>query len=265
MNTLKLLDRLFVTAAITIVSLMSSAECSASVQTYGFTKLTANSSSNISGQLFVDVWDAAQALTDLTSFYGAGVPNVDIAPDEVLFVFRNLVTATTPGSITQVYFDDGTLLGIPRVWDFDDNTNLRGDTDFHQGDSGPGPDDLPGGNLATPGFVTTVNFLAKADAPPTQNGVNGALDLLGISFQLQSGQDWEDTIAAFALGGADGGLRIGLHVQSQADGQSDGYINGGPLPPPPGGDPPFVPEPTSFAVWSLIVGLGAVLTSRSKR
>jgi hypothetical protein len=34
------------------------------------------------------------------------------------------------------------------------------------------------------------------------------------------------------------------------------------VPPPPGGPPPGLPEPTSVAVWSLLVGIAAFLSSR---
>lgn len=258
--------KLLITAIVasSVLHLVAASASFASVQTFGFTNITNNGGPNVASQLFVDVWDANGALTGLPAFYGTGVPSsLNIAPDHVLFVFRN--TAAIASIITQVYFDDGTLLNpsTPRVWDTDDNTNLRGNVDFTQGAGGPGPGVLPGGASLPIPFVVTAGFLAKADAPPPMRGINDGSDLLGLSFQLINGQTWSDTIAAFSLGGNVGGLRIGLHVQGLPGGQSDSFINTIPdLPPPLGGT---VPEPISVAVWSLILGLASVFTARARQ
>jgi hypothetical protein len=85
--------------------------------TYGFKCISNNKGGDAAigeAQLFVDV-----------SEYGNG---------QVLFLFRNVGSAAS--SITDVYFDDGTLLGIAEI--------VNGDrVKFSQGAS---PGDLPAGN-----------------------------------------------------------------------------------------------------------------------
>ncbi|MBX9793296.1 MAG: hypothetical protein K2Y02_03245 [Burkholderiaceae bacterium] len=71
-------------------------------------------------QFFVEVYDPSSA---------------SIAANQVLFKFRNVGPAAS--SITDVYFDDGTLLGIANVLN-------HGGVDFSQGAS---PANLPGGTI----------------------------------------------------------------------------------------------------------------------
>src|SRR5512145_721995 len=89
----------------------------ASADVIGFFKLTNNGNEDVSAQLSVDV--------------------TAVGTDQVAFTFYNNVGIAS--SITDVYFDDGTLLGIASV------TGSAG-VDFSQLAS---PGDLPGGNLAS--------------------------------------------------------------------------------------------------------------------
>lgn len=57
-------------------------------------------------------------------------------------------------------------------------------------------------------------------------------------FDLQSGLDCDDVLAALNLDGADGGLRIGIHVQGFASGGSESFVNN---PPPTDITPPTCP------------------------
>lgn len=178
-------------------SVLLAQEASAISVTYGFDAVTANSAVNTAtaGQYSVEVADGA----------GAG---------QVQFIFRNSGPAAS--SITDVYFDDGTLLGIASV------TGGTG-VDFSQGAS---PGDLPGGN--TIGFDTTAGFSADSNPPAQPNGVNPGEELT-IVFDLINGLTVQDTINALNSG-ID--LRIGIHVQGFADGGSESFVN---TPVPDGG------------------------------
>jgi hypothetical protein len=157
---------------------------------YSFTEITNNSSIDVSGQLAVEVTDA-----------GAG---------QVAFTFTN--SGPLASSITDVYFDDGTLLGIASV------TNGTG-VDFSQGAS---PGELPGGSAIS--FQTTAGFSADSNPPTQPMGVNPG-ETLTITFNLINGMTFADTIAAIEQATGDGSLRIGLHVQGLSDGQSESYVN----------------------------------------
>ena len=192
---------------------------SASATQFTFTNITNNGNTDISGQLTVDVTAGTVAGT-------------------VDFLFKNNVGIAS--SVAEIYFDDGTLLGISSV------TNGTG-TNFTGGSANPG--DLPGGNtLATP-FVTTAGFLAESSGA-NANGINAATESVTITFTLINGKTFADTIAALE-GGVD--LRIGLHVRSiGTTGGSDSYVNN------PGGGDPSVPDGgTTVSLLGLaLAGMG---------
>jgi hypothetical protein len=149
---------------------------------------------------------------------------------QVLFQFKN--TGASASSITDVYFDDGTLLGIASL------TNGSG-VAFSQDAS---PPDLPGGNTLVPAFEVTAGFLADSDPPAQPNGVNPG-ETLGIVFDLQSGGTFANILAELASGE----LRIGIHVQGYDTEGSESFVNN--------------PVPIPAAVWlfgSGLLGLAAV-------
>jgi MYXO-CTERM domain-containing protein len=194
---------------------VSSATALATV-TYSFQNVTANSVAN-----------AASGQAQLS---------VDVAPvglNQVSFTFFNAGPAAM--SITDVYFDDGTLLGIASI------TNGPG-VNFSQGAS---PPNLPGGNLLTPAFNTTAGFFADSDPPAQPNGVNPG-EQLTIVFDLINGQTFNDTINALNTPGDY--LRIGIHVQGFADGGSESFVNN-------------VPAPGMLA----LAGAGGLFAARRKR
>jgi hypothetical protein len=180
---------------VAVLALVSSADAAF----FGFTRITSNSSQDVAAQLFVDVTDPGGGQVDFT-FYNLG---------------------TIPGSIADIYFDDNeadlNLLGIASITDSGTNVDFTNPAT---------PGNLPGGNLASPPFVTTGAFSANSTNPITENGVNNALDLttewVTITFNLTAGTSFADVLAAIAAGE----LRMGLHVQGiGTDGNSDGFVN----------------------------------------
>jgi hypothetical protein len=141
---------------------------------------------------------------------------------QVLFTFNN--SGPDDSSIADVYFDDGALLSIAII------INSVG-VSFSQGAS---PGNLPAAANASPPFVTTAGFSADSDSPVQPNGVNPG-EVLGIRFDLQPGQTFNDVLADLA----DGTLRIGLHVQGYESGGSESFVN--------------APEPTALVLSGLVV------------
>lgn len=84
---------------------------------------------------------------------------IDLGGSQVRFKFGNNSTS----SMTDVYFDDGSLLGIAFIC-------YSSGVSFSQGAS---PPNLPVGDSVSPAFVTTAGFLADSDEPVSHNGVPG--------------------------------------------------------------------------------------------
>ena len=158
--------------SLVVFLLILSTEARAEMYTYGFksiTNTTADSTAIGEAQLFVDV---------------SGNPGVE----EVLFTFRNV--GPEPSTIGEVYFDDGTLLGIADIYD------NPPDVDFIPGivPGSVSPPDLPSGNNAYPPFQVTAGFLADS-AGNNSTGVDTG-ESLGILFNLLPGKTITDVIAA---------------------------------------------------------------------
>lgn len=148
-------------------------------------------------------------------------------------------------SLTDVYFDDGTLFGI---------SSIAGSSGVSFDDPAS-PPDLPGGNSIDPKFETTKNFSADSDTPVLANGVNAAGEYLDVTFQLLTGKTLQDTIDALASGE----LRVGVHVQGIAPaGGSEAGVTGG--------DPPHVvPGPTVLPLALSCAAFGLFLRRRQRR
>ena len=158
----------------------------------------------------------------------------DAGSNQVLFAFSN--TGPDASSITQIYFDDGVLSGIASIDDSDSGVSFS---------TGASPPDLPGGNNASPAFVTTAGFLASSDSPVQPNGVNPG-ESLGILFNLIDDKVFGDVLDSIYSGA----LRIGLHVQGFASKGSESFINGSSNNTNP------IPEPaTMLLLGSGLVGL----------
>jgi hypothetical protein len=182
-------------AAASVAAVCSAPQvASAASTTYTFDCITSNNPVNCGvgeAQLTVEVIEQADPATVVFRFENAG-------PED--------------SSITDVYFDDGTLLGIASIAD------SGGGVAFSQGAS---PGDLPGGNGLDPNFDATAGFTADSDPPAQPNGVNPG-EWLEITFNLIAGQTYLDVINALN-GGED--LRIGIHVQGFEDGGSESFVN----------------------------------------
>lgn len=234
---------------ITVASLLAATSVQATTYTYGFdwisngANATASAINTGEAQFFVDI-------SQYSINGGTG------GTEQVLFNFRN--TGSSNSIIREIYFDDGTLLGISTLLE---PTGVN----FTAGSANPG--NLPGGNNIN--FVTSAGFLADANNPAGTNG-NGIDqgESLGVVFDLINGRTFADTIAAlnatdFATGNttlANGdALRIGIHGAGFPDGSSASFVNGG-------GNPP-VPEPSTYAMFGTAFAiLGFVgYRSRSRR
>lgn len=177
---------------------------------YGFGNISANNVNDAAigeAQMFVDVTDNGS--------------------NQVLFLFSNI--GPDASSITDVYFDDGSLLGIAQI------LNGAG-VDFS---AGANPSNLPSANDASPAFVTTTGFGADAEPAPPLNGVNPG-ETLGILFSLQGGKFFSDVLTE--LGNGD--LRIGIHVQGFAGVGSESFVN----------DPQVIPAPGAVLLGAIGFG-----------
>lgn len=179
--------------------------------------------------------DGALHLTMDVTNAGAGL---------VDFTFRN--TSSLGAVISEVYFDDGTLLGISSLTDSGIGVSFT--------NLGVNPSNLPSANNASPPFATTTGFSADV-VKNTNDGVanlpdGGVQEFLTVRFNLINGKTFNDTIDALdgVLSHTTSGgvvypdLRVGLHVRSFNNGGSESFINVSPS------SISAVPEPESYAL-----------------
>jgi hypothetical protein len=185
--------------AITLFSITIS---SAHANVYSF---SSNCSNNLAGDVLI----------------GQNQLNVDVTnpgANQVLFTFTN--TGPSASSITDIYFDDGSLLGIASI------VESPPSVDFGIGASPPNLPDA--NNCPGPDFATTAGFSADSESPTQPSGVNPG-ESVGILFNLQAGKTFADVINDLNSGA----LRIGIHVQGFASGGSESFINSSVIDPDP--------------------------------
>ena len=176
---------------------------------------------------------AAAVATQLTVEVEQGADDT-----EASFTFWNNVGIAA--SITDVYFDDGSLLDIASI-------SSSAGVSFSEGAA---PPDLPGGNCCS----FSASFSADSNDPVSANGVDSSTEWLTIIFNLVAGMTFADTIAALISGD----LRLGMHVQAiGTSGDSDGFINNALDP---------VPLPAGLLLFlSGLAGIGFLGRYKSKR
>lgn len=158
----------------------------------------------------------------------------DPGEQKVRFTFFN---DSDVSSLTRVYFGDGPLLGIDRIFDSGQGVS------FTQYAS---PANLPGGNSLTPDFRSSRGFSADSDPSVNANGVQRS-EWLAVDFILKDGMTFVDVQTALTLPKGGEWLRIGTHVQSFADGHGESFVN---VPT----SVTLVPEPETYAM--MLAGLG---------
>jgi hypothetical protein len=177
---------------------------------YGFGAITNNSgvSGTYAGQLAVDVTAVGSSQVSFT-FYNDGPY---LSPYDVV--------SPIAGAITEIYFDDGALLGSPTI------TNMSG-VNFV---NGADPGNLPSGHALDLDFIATVAFSAESDPEKPVNGVNPN-EYVSLLFGLEQGKTFADVLSAIDLGfnqpEVEGALRIGIHVRGilpEGVNQSDSFI-----------------------------------------
>jgi hypothetical protein len=174
--------------------------------------------------------------TNVTNQLSVTVSNDDLAVNQVLFTFTK--SGTYDFSLTDIYFEDGTLLAISSI--YDSPTAVDFDHPIN------GQETLPAGENANPPFETHEGF--SADSQNTATGVDENLESVGILYTLQNDATFNDVITALMVGfdplnngyyNADNDwiwtadhIRIGIHVRSIGPGS--GYSQSFILTPVPG-------------------------------
>ena len=236
---------------------------------FGFVPVSSSNTTNTAtaGQYTVRVLGPGESF----DFGATGSGLRTVGGGQSMFVFQN--SAAQQSSITDVYFQDGTLLGISTVF---------GTAGVAFGYPAT-PSDLPSGKNLDPDFVTTVGFSADSTPPTMSNGVNTYAEAVGVLINLSPNKSftdltlamtraladpkslwWSDSYAVrkqhgLHIPGAPDGLRIGIHVQGFANGGSESFVNG-----PEKDNLIANPEPSSLVLAALgCLGLtGAVVRSR---
>ena len=203
---------------------------------FGIVENNSGIAGSIASQLSLNVTDP-----------GTPVDIGGVLHNQVLFTFNN--AGPLASSITDIYFEDGTLLLLADIYDIDYDASLYTGLDFGQTAS---PSSLPGGATLDPAFSATAALSVDSESPIKANGVNPG-ESLGLLYTLQSGKDFNSVITALNLGFTNpdptaprNSLRIGLHVQGTGENEnySDSFI--------------LTPVPGAFLLGMLGLGVAGV-------
>ena len=189
--------------------------------TYSFVNITGNSATNAQigeDQLFVEVSDNGGS--------------------QVLFDFTN--SGPEDSTVANIYFEDS--LGL--FASIDSLVESAG-VDFA---IDPTPGNLPGGNT----IFFVEDYEAFAVPPPAQTGIDPG-ESLGVLFTLNGGISYDDLIASLDEGTA----RIGMHVISFPDGNSEAFVNNG-------RDNPVIPAPGAISLALVGISVARLLRKGSK-
>lgn len=173
------------------------------------------------------------------------ITDENVGPNQAAFIFKNI--GTNASSISEIYFDDGALLGIASI--LDDPPNV----DFEDIGDKVSPPDLPDGNAVNPPFEVTQGFATEADNPAPHKGINPGEELT-VVFDLVNNFSLSDVIYALLNDGNNDGaldLRIGIHATSFSDDTSASFINGVP-------SEVIDPVPLPASIFLLLGGLSAL-------
>lgn len=208
------------------VALVALAPLSASAVSVSFERITSNSSADASSQLTLDVTDG-----------GSGA----------LFDFGVLTGANPGANVAEIYFSDtSSIFSTPLL---QSGVVTQVGVDFTVGAANP--PDLPGGNNASPAFSVTPGLLADA-LGANANGLTVGDDLV-LQLTYQSGAVFDDLLSALNSGD----FRVGLHVRSLLDDQSDSFVS---TPPDVG----QIPLPATLPLLFAALG-GIAFVTRRKR
>lgn len=173
-----------------------------------------------------------------------GVEVVDLGVDgssghhQVEFRFTNAGGGVN-SSIAEIYFYDGTLLGVHSILSNPD------DVYFQEG-TAANPS-LPGLGLSRPVTRMFDIFDVNAANPAPHRGINPG-EQLGVVFDLLPNMDYDDVLSAMALpmSPTSGSMTIGLHVISFGNGGSESFVN------------ELTPVPVPAAAWLFLSGMGVL-------
>lgn len=215
-ETMKRQVKTYISAVLAVFGMIciSNLQASLDTQTYGFYNITNNSTA-----------DAGIGESQLS------VQVSDCGPELVSFRFSN--EGPDDCVITEIYFQDGSILGFASI-----DESLPG-VDFKEAGS-INPKNLPGGKSIMPQFTTVTAFSIESLNPGPKWGV-GPGEWVEVIYSLQSDRAYANIIEE--LDNAD--LRIGIHVQAFEDGGSESFIT---------------PEPASM----VLLGLGGLLLRKRK-
>jgi len=192
--------------------------------------------------------------------------NTNVGVHQALFVFKN--TAAVASSISEIYFQDGTLLDIATV-------KQSAGVDF--GIDTATPANLPGGKSLTPQFIPTRSFFSvDSENPQVKKGVNVSSEWVGVLFDLKSPNNTYAAVVnalnqtglyignddhLHGTGGAPA-LRIGIHVTGLSDPVgSESFVSVA-----NGGGVSSVPEPSTMALALCgLFGIGLTQARRLRR